>query len=190
RKEIAATGWHTLPARGSHLADLSPLHVPQSRHSRRQPHCGLTQMAGEIRIGAAQCSGVCREPASDDQTGDRGHTRSQRAGRAGRLNCPGTVEESAWISPGRGKYHRRKCRRPVKAGGIIDNPGNVVFEMQGIAPNEPAIASHLPDLAQKSLGKPLTTRPASEDQDVAAKKPGAGSKIDRGFAPQAGTVEQ
>ncbi len=43
-----------------------------------------------------------------------------------------------------------KAAAPLKQTGILDDPGDVVFEMQGVPPNQPSVSSHLPDLAQKS----------------------------------------
>jgi hypothetical protein len=56
--------------RGCHPSPLM-LDMPQSRQQWRQPHCGLTQVTSEIRIGPPQQSGVCREPAGYHETRDR-----------------------------------------------------------------------------------------------------------------------
>ena len=54
--------------------------------------------------------------------------------------------------------------------------------MERIAPNEAAFASHLPDLAQKSVGEALAAGAAAKNHDVAAKEHCIGRKLDHTFA--------
>src|SRR5262245_1401240 len=62
--------------------------------------------------------------------------------------------------------------------------------MQGITPNELAIAPHLPDLTQKAAGEALPARPTAEDHNVPAEKSRARCELDCCLTPKTRAVEE
>jgi len=169
---------------------LLRLDIPKCGQARRQPHSGLPQMASEIAIGSAQKSGVCGEPAGDEETGDRGDPGAQPACREPRLNFAGAVEKAARILPARGQDQGRAGGRSAEAGRIVDRRPDITVEVQRVAPDKPAFVTHLPALAQKSFGEALAAGAAAKHQDVAAKKPRTRRELDRRFALKACALEQ
>ena len=106
------------------------------------------------------------------------------------MESSGTVEKTARISTERRQDQCRECRCPIKASGVIDDLGDVVFQMHGVAPDEVAFSPHLPDLTQKSFGEALAARAAAEHQNITAEKPRISTKLHRRLAPQTRAVEQ
>src|SRR5438128_2091809 len=147
-------------------------------------------MASELSIGPAQHGGIRSEPAGDDEPGDRGDAGSERGRRVGRLDCPSAVEKAARVLPRWRQDQGRERRCSTEAGGIVDDPDNVVFEVGSVAPDEPALAPHLPDFPKKSVGEALAACTAAKDHNVTAEKSGTWTELDDGLAPQAGAVEQ
>jgi len=147
-------------------------------------------MASEIAIGSAQKSGVCGEPAGDEETGDRGDPGAQPACRRPRLNFAGIVEKAAGISAERGQDQGRAGGCSAEAGRIVDRRPDIAVEVQRVAPDESALLAYLPDLAQKSLGEALAAGATAKHQDIAAEKSRTSRQLDRRFALQACALEQ
>src|SRR3954452_19657174 len=146
-------------------------------------------MASEVGIGAAQYGRVRSEPPGNNEPGDCRRAGTQPGDPAG-LYDTSSIEQSARVFCGRRQDHCRKGRCAVETGGIIDDPPDILLEMQRVSPNEVAIAAQFPDLPQTAAGKALSPRAATKDHDVAAQERGARREIDDRFAVQAGAVEQ
>jgi len=110
------------------------------------------------------------EPPSDHETGDYRRAGAQFGCRGAGLNATGGIQEAARVSFRRPEDHRRKARRTVETSGIIDNPPDIVFQVQRVSPDKLAIAAQLPDLVQEAPGEALSSRTAAKDDDVAAQK--------------------
>jgi len=164
--------------------------MPNPRQAGRESQRRRSEIASEIGIGPAQRGRVRGEPPSDDEAGDRRRAGAQPCCRCGGLYDTGRLEQAACVSSGRRQDHCRKCCRAVKTGGIIDDPPDIVFEVQRVSPDEFAIAVHFPNLAQEAARKALSPRAAAKHNNIAAQERGARREIDDRFAPQAGAVEQ
>src|SRR5438445_13549438 len=150
----------------------------------------MAEMTGERRIGSMQLGGVGGKPAGDDYTGDRGDAGSERRCRAGRLDRPSAVDKATRFLPRRGEDQSRKRCRAGETGRIVDDPGNIAFEVQCVSPNELALALNLPDITEKSVGEALATSAAAKDHNVAAKKSGTRAELDHGLASQPAAIQQ
>src|SRR5580658_6227169 len=62
--------------------------------------------------------------------------------------------------------------------------------MQRIAPNQSAVAVHLPALVQQTFAKSLTHRDPAKDEDTAAEKPTIALEVDSCVPPQPCAIEQ
>src|SRR6266550_1492107 len=100
----------------------------------------MAEMTAERRIGSMQLGGVGGKPAGDDYAG------SERRCRAGRLDRPSAVDKATRFLPRRGEDQSRKRCRAGETGRIVDDPGNIAFEVQCVSPNELALALNLPDI--------------------------------------------
>src|SRR5215472_11368041 len=113
-------------------------------------------MASEIGIGAAQRGCILGEPPSDHETGDGRRAGTQSGCRSAGLNATGGIQEAARVSFRWPEDHRRKARRTVETSGIIDNPPDIVFQVQRVSPDKLAVTAQLPARSNGRSSLPRT----------------------------------